>query len=149
MRAAEIRRRIREGGRDVIFDRNPGLEAGEVIVLRRSPRQRVPMQWAVIEWLRETKPGRWVARVRRFEVEQPRTLRCGPLPYTDTERLRRDRTHPPTPAEIEAAREDSHYLHGWDPLDAGGSVGDEWLKRFAEDAGERSKQRLSEAIRRP
>lgn len=145
MKASTVRQAIREGGRDITFDQHPGLEQGEKVVLLKS-RTKGPLRWAVVEWVRQPKPGVWTVRVRRYEVERPRLLRSGPLPYTDPERLREDRVHAPTPDEIAHASEDSHYCTSTDPLHAGQAVGDEWLKRFSADARSKRGEQITEAI---
>lgn len=129
---AKIRRALREGGRDVTFDQDPGLDPGEVIVLLNS--KAGPRKWAVVEWTRQPKPGVWTVRVRRYEVGAARFLRSGPLPYTDADRLREDRVHPPTPDVIEKASAESHYRSSGDPLGAGECVDETWLRRFSAEA---------------
>lgn len=145
MKASAVRQAIRRGGRDVTFDAHPRLEPGQLVVLRWS-KSKGPTDWVRIEWVRQSKPGTWTVRVRRYRLGAPRTLRSGPLPFTDPERLREDRIHPPTRDEIAAAREESAYRHGGDPLDAGECVGDEWLSRFSRDSACRRGEQIREAI---
>lgn len=143
---AKIRQAIRKGGRDVTFTCDPGLEPGQRIVLLRS-KKRGALRWAIVEWTRQPKPGVWVVRVRRYEAERDRYLRAGSLPHEDPDRIRKDRGHAPTPAEIAQAADESAYVHSSDPLDAGVCVGEEWLRRFAEDAHDRQTFHMRDAAR--
>lgn len=146
MTDARIRSKLRHGRREIRLDRKPDLEPGQVVVLRHD-RARQPRRWAVVVWVRQSKPGEWTVRVRHHEVEQPRLLRAGPLPYTDHDRARRDRVHPPGPDEIAQAREESHYRTSKDVLDAGDGVSDEWLRKFSHEGRARRGAMIAEAIR--
>lgn len=157
MRRAAIRQAIRESGRDVTFDEDPQLEIGERIVLLHS-KAKGPIRWAIVEsvtpprppswWVRNPPKPVWTVRVSRHEVETPRFLRSGPLPYVDHERLREDCVRPPTPEEIERAGNESSYRTSGDPLGAGECVGPEWLERFGAEAQGQAFARRREAIER-
>lgn len=107
--AQELVTKVREGGRDIEFIGRPPLEAGqEIHFTKRS--------WCRIEWVRESSPGKFTARVRRFEVDRPRTLRAGTLPHTDP---KREAVKAPSKDEVEEAAVESAYQTHGDPLDAG------------------------------
>lgn len=125
-----MHRKLARGER-LEFDHEPPLSAGEVYVLGQVE--------VTIVSVRRTKADRWTVHARRKVAEPPRNLRpASRLPHASTTRIDK----PPTPSEIDHAREDGAYTHRADVLDAGEAPSDRELERMATQA----RWRQAEAI---
>lgn len=127
---------VKDGGRDLIFRGHPPFTAGEVIRLSRTA-------WCVIEWVRQSSPGVYTVRVRRFADERPRMLRPGGPPLTDPTRMGAGR---PSPDEIENARIEGNYQTDSDPLDGGQVLDAKEIGKFAVTARARRAELIREVI---
>ena len=126
----KLHRMLRNGDR-LEFDREPPLQPGEVYVFGQVE--------VTIVSVRRTKADRWTVHARRKVADPPRNLRpASRLPHASTTRIDK----PPTPSEIDHAREDGAYTHRADVLDAGEAPSDRELERMATQA----RWRQAEAI---
>lgn len=132
---AELADLLKNGGRDLVFDRQPPLREGEVRHIGR-------LEVRVI-WVRQSKPGRWTVRVRRKVPERVLMLRTGSLPYRSD---KPGRVRAPTPDEVEQAGVESAYVSYRDELDAGQAVPREQIADFARRARLRRATEISEEL---
>lgn len=126
----KLHRMLRNGDR-LEFDHEPPLSVGDVHVYGQ-------VEVTIVK-IGRPKPDRWTVQTRRKITDPPRNLRpASRLPHASTTRIDK----PPTPSEIDHAREDGAYTHRADVLDAGEAPSDRELERMATQA----RWRQAEAI---